>query len=352
MKINRKNLLTTINKVLPGIAVGNVTVDGADTIIFTNGHVYSYNSAISVDAKLPDDIDFKGVVKGQDFYNCIAKLPGDEIELEVTDSSWEITDGKIKISIILLPNDNLMERFEGLTPTDKWVDIDGAEFNKALKVCAISSNNSAFDGIYFSGTKAVSTNKWIINKYILTNEYPEFWISDKAVSQLVKWNNFIKVQYNKTWVQFQSTDDVVFSVRSKNVSEYPIAKILPLLENEVVAAKAFTVELKPQFYDAINRASEFSHTIDDHETVVVEFGKDVKIKGNRTSGNYEEIVNDMTVNIENPKLMNFDYNDFISSEKFFDTLKVVSDTPDFDVTLPVHCILESENAVKLFSSMV
>ena len=96
MKINRKNLLNTINKVLPGIAVGNVAIDGADTIVFTNGHVYSYNAAISVDAKLPDDIDFKGVVKGQDFYNCISKLPGDEIELEVTESSWEITDGKIK----------------------------------------------------------------------------------------------------------------------------------------------------------------------------------------------------------------------------------------------------------------
>ena len=279
-------------------------------------------------------------------------MPGDEIELEVTESSWEITDGKIKISIKLLPNDNLMERFEGLTPTDKWVDIDGAEFNKALKVCAIPSNNSAFDGIYFAGTKAVSTNKWIINKYILTKEYPEFWIGDKAVSQLVKWNNFTKVQFNKTWVQFQSSDDVVFSVRSKNISDFPVAKILPLLENEVSAAKAFTIELKPQFYDAINRASEFSHTIDDHETVVVEFGKEIKIKGNRTSGNYEEIVNDMSVDIENPKLMNFDYNDFISSEKFFDTLKVVSDTPDFDVTKPIHCILESENAVKLFSSMV
>lgn len=118
MKINRKELLGAINKVLPGIAVGNITVENADTIVFTNGHVYSYNSAISVDAKLPEGVDFKGVVKGQDFYNCINKLPGDEIELEVTESTWEITDDKIKISIKLLPDENLMERFESLTPTE------------------------------------------------------------------------------------------------------------------------------------------------------------------------------------------------------------------------------------------
>ncbi|MBR4396692.1 MAG: hypothetical protein IKS93_02435 [Methanobrevibacter sp.] len=351
MKVNRKNLLCAINKVLPGIAVGNVVIEGADTIVFSKGHIYSYNSAISVDVKLPDEMDIEGVVKGQDFYNCLSKLPGEEIEFKVTKSSWEITDGNIKISIKLLPEENLMERFAGLVPTDKWVDIDGEDFNKALKVCTIRNNNSAFGGIYFTGTKAISTNKWIINKAILKNEYPEFWIGDNAVSQLVKWTNFCKVQFNKSWVQFQSTDDVIFSVRSLNITDFPIAKVLPLLETEVAADKAFTLELKPQFYDAINRASEFSHTIDDHEAVVVEFGKEIKIKGSRTSGNYEEIVSDMTVEVPSPKEMNFDFNDFISSEKFFDTFKVVSDTVDFDTSKPIHCLLESETAVKLFSSM-
>lgn len=351
MKINRKDLLSTINKVLPGIAVGNVSVEDADKIVFTNGHVYSYNTAISVDAKLPEGVDIKGVVKGIDFYNCLSKLPGDEIELDVSKESWKITDGKIKIAIKLLPEENLMERFETLTPTDEWYDIDGEDFNMALKVCAISANNSKFKGIYFTGDKAVATNKWIITKCIMKNEYPDFWIDDKAVSQLVKWNNFVKVQYNKVWVQFLSTDDTVFSVRSMNITDYPLATILPILEDGIRAKKAFEIELKPQFYDAINRASEFSHTIDEHEAVVVEFGKEVKIKGSRTSGSYEETVNDMTVDIETPKEMNFDYNDFISSEKFFDVLKVVSDTPDFDTSNPVHCILESENAVKLFSSM-
>ena len=38
-------------------------------------------------------------------------------------------------------------------------------------------------------------------------------------------------------------------------------------------------------------------------------------------------------------------------EKFFDTFKVVSDTVDFDTSKPIHCLLESETAVKLFSSM-
>lgn len=353
MKINRKNLLSTINKVLPGIAVGNVVIEGADTIVFTKGHVYSYNSAISVDAKLPDGMDINGIVKGQDFYNCLSKLPGDEIEFNVSKESWEIEDGKIKINIKLLPEENMLERFASLTPTDKWVDIDGEDFNKALKVCTIRANSSAFGGIYFAGNKAVSTNKWVINKCVLKNDYPEFWIGDSAVAQLLKWNNFTKVQYNKSWVQFQSSDDAVFSVRSLDISGYPIAKVLPLLENEVAASKAVELKLEPQFYDAINRASEFSHSIDDHETVVVEFGKEIKVKGSRTSGNYEEAVVGMSLDSDETKEMNFDYNDFISSEKFFDTFKIVGNLfEELDVDKPVHCILESDCAVKLFSSMV
>lgn len=351
MKINRTSLLSSITKVLPGIATGNVSINGADTIVFYNGHIYSYNSEISVDVKLTDEINLEGIVKGQEFYNCLSKLPGAEIDIETSEAEWKIIDDKIKISIKLIDDDNILERFKSLTPADDWFDIDGEEFNKALKVCTIRNNNSSYGGIYFKDKIAFSTNKWVMNKYNLTKDYPEFRISDKAVSQLLKWNNFKKVQFNKSWVHFQSEDDAVFSVRSLDITDYPISKILPILESEASAAKAFTLELKPQFYDAINRASEFSSAIDDHETVVVEFGKEIKIKGNRSSGNYEEVVNDMTVDIPVAKEMNFDYGDFISSEKFFDVFKVVADSQDFDVSEPVRCILESENAVKLFSSM-
>lgn len=353
MKVNRKNLLGAINKVLPGIGVGNVMIESADTIVFSKGHIYSYNSAISVDVKLPDEMTIEGVVKGQEFYNCLSKLPGEEIEFKVTKTSWEITDGNIKISIKLLPEEGLMERFTSLAPTDKWVDIDGEDFNRALKVCTIRNNSSAFQGIYFSEDKAVSTNKWIINKYALKSKYPEFWIGDSAISQLVKWNNFTKVQFNKAWVQFQSDDDVVFSVRSLDVTGFPVAKVLSLMENEVSAAKAVEIKLEPQFYDAINRAAEFSHEMDEHEAIIIDFGKEIKVKGSRDSGNYEEVVNGMSIDSDEVKEMNFDYNDFISSEKFFDSFKIVGDVFELlNTKKPIHCILENDCAVKLFSSMV
>ena len=352
MKINRLNLLGQLNKVLPGIATGSVKMENADTIVFMNGHIYSYNTTISVDVKASDDITFNGVVKGQDFYNCLSKLPSDEIDVEITDKSWDITDKNIKVSINLLPTGNLMERFASLVPTENWIDIDGDDFIKALKVCTIKGNNTPYSGVYFEGTSAISTNRWIINKVALKNDYPKCWISDNAVSELLKWNNFTKIQFNKSWVQFKSTDDVIFSVRSLDTAKYPTDKFMPVFNDAVSKKCAFELELKPQFYDAISRAAEFSHTVDEHETITVVFGKEIKIKGSRISGDYEEIVPDMSVDLPSSKEMNFDFDDFISSEKFFDKFKVISDTNDFSTESSLQCILESNCATKLFSSMV
>ena len=199
---------------------------------------------------------------------------------------------------------------------------------------------------------AFSTNRWSINRMKLKNTYPKFWLSDKTVSELVKWNNFKKIQFNKNWLQFLSEDDVVFSVRTLDTAKYPISSLLPILENGLSNNVAFEIDLSSAFYEAVNRAIEFSHEIDQHETICVDFGKVLKVKGSRLSGNYEEVIPDISVDLENNKELNFDYSDFISSEKFFTKLKVISDTKDFDVAEPIHVILENDNAVKLFSSMV
>lgn len=354
MRINRLNLIGSLNKVLPGIATGTVKLEGADTIIFNDGHIYSYNSAISVDVKSPDDINLKGVIKGQDFYNCLNKLPSDEIDIEITESSWNITDNNIKVSIKLLPQNDLLKRFEGLKPTENWFDIDGNDFNNSLKVCTIKGNSSSFGGIYYEDGECWSTNKWCINKYILKNKYPKFWISDGAVTELLKWDNFTKVQFNKSWVQFLSDDGAVFSVRTLDIGKYPLSSIKPLLENECLKTSAIELHLIPSFYEAINRAAEFSHTIDERETICIEFNPDksVKVKGSRLSGDYEEVVPEMSVEVPSVKELNFDFNDFISSEKFFDKLKIISDDKDFNAEEPIHVILESDTAIKLFSSMI
>ena len=351
MKINKSNLLKSLTKVLPGIDTGNVRIEGADTIVFSNGHIYSYNSEISVDVEC-EGLELEGVVKGNDFYNCLSKLPGEEIDVEVTNKTWEIKDGAIKVSIKLLEQGNLLERFKSLTPTDDWVEIDGDDFNMALKTCMIQGNATNFGGVYFIKDTAISTNRCIINKYILKNEYPTFWISEKAVKEISKWNNFDKVQFNKAWVQFMSDDGVVFSVRGLNIENYPYKQVSEIISAQVTQNSAFTIELNSQFYEALGRASEFSHNVDEYFVVDVEFGKEVKVESSRDSGDYEEVITGLSVDLPETKKLSFDFKDFIASEKFFNTFKVLADSPDFPTNAPIHCMLENDCAIKIFSSVV
>ena len=131
MKIKKSELLKSLTKVLPGIETGNVSIEGADSIVFHKGHIYSYNSAISVDVDC-GDLNIEAIVKGQEFYNCIGKLPNEDIDINVTEKALEITDEKIKVQIKLLKQDDAFEKFKTLEPTDDWTDIDGDDFAKAL----------------------------------------------------------------------------------------------------------------------------------------------------------------------------------------------------------------------------
>ena len=353
MKINRLKLINDVSKALPGISTGNIALEGADSLVFLDNHIYSYNSVISVNIKESEERNLKGIVNAQDFYNCISKLPDDEIDVEVTDSTWEIVDGKIKVSMKLLTIENVLNRFKSLVTSDEgWLPIDGKNFHEILNVCFIKGDTSSINGIYFKGKEIVSTNKFVINKCEVNEDYPEMWLSPSSITELLKWDNFNSLKLEKQWVHFKSDEGAVFSVRTLALDNYPLSSVNMVLENVLTKKSPVAqIELTKDFYEAIKRASAFSGTMETHDVILVSFGPEVKIKGSRVSGNYEETVEGMTTSFETPIEMNFDLNEFISSEKFFSNLTIYSSSETIDTSEPVHIVLKNEDCVKLFSSI-
>ena len=351
MKLNRLKLINDVGKALPGIANGSVVLEGADSLAFLDGHIYSYNSAISVNVAESQNTGLKGIVKAQDFYNCITKLPGEEIDVTVNDSTWEIIDGKIKVEMKLLPSGDIFKRLESLKVDDlDWLAIDGKEFNDVLKVCLIK-DTSSLNGVYFKGKEAISTNRWIINKCTLKSEYPEFWLSINSISELLKWSNFEKVKFAKCWAHFMSSDNVVFSVRTLALEGYPLDKIKGVYDRIMEKNSLASITLNENFYKAVQRASAFSNVVEEHDVVSVSFGKEVLVKGSRVSGNFEEVVEGMTTTFATPVEMKFDLNEFLSSEKFFTELNILSDSNEIDTTKSVHLSLKNPFCTKVFSSI-
>lgn len=339
MKVNRLNLIQDMNKALPGIATGTVTIENADTVVFNNGHIYSYNASISVDVAEKEASGLKGVVKGIDFYNCLTKLPGDEIELEEGDGVWKITDGTIKVKINLLPEGKLFERFESLRPNENWIEIDSEDFQNGLKICNMPKNSSKFAGIYFKDNNFVSTDSYTINRYTSKNTYPEFWISNSAVAELLKWNDFVAVELNKMWLQLKSSNGTVFSVRTLDVSGFPLERVLGVLDGSLAIEPEYNSEFTDEFYTAIGRAAAFSSEDDGHEVVCFNIGKDGStVNSERVSGAYEEKI--LSIKSDVDIELKLDVAMILDCSTFFKKFKLVSRGQQKTL------ILETENAVK------
>lgn len=344
MKVNRLNLIQDMNKVLPGIATGNVVLENADTVVFNNGHIYSYNSAISVDVAETNPSGLKGVVKGIDFYNCLVKLPGDEVEFETVDDHWKITDGTIKVKVNLLPEGKLFERFESLKPNENWVEIDSENFSNGLKACNMPKNSSKFAGIYFKGNELISTDAYTINKYTAKNTYPEFWISNSAVAELLKWNNFTALELNKMWLQLKSSEGTVFSVRTLDISSFPVERIVGALDKSLAIEPEFTSEFTEEFYKAVDRAKAFSGEDEGHEVVLLNVGQDGStVSSERVSGAYEEKIE--SIKSETPIALKLDVQAILDCSSMFSKFKVITRGDSKNL------ILEAENTVKLVATI-
>lgn len=339
MKINRLSLIQDMNKVLPGIATGTITLENADTVIFNNGHIYSYNSAISVDVAEKESSGLKGVVKGIDFYNCLTKLPGEELELEEKEDTWNITDGTIKVKIKLLPEGKLFERFESLKPNNTWVDIDGENFIDGLKICNMPKNSSKFAGIFFKDNSFVSTDSYTINKFTAKNTYPTCWINNSAVAELLKWNSFVSIELNKMWLQLKSSDGTVFSVRTLDPAGFPIDRISSALNSSLEVTPLFNSEFTEEFYTAIGRAAAFSSEDEGHEVVCLNIRSDGStVTSERISGSYEEKI--LSIKSDTLIDLKLDVQMIQDCAAYFSKFKLVERGENRSL------ILETDNAVK------
>jgi len=344
MKINRLNLVQDMNKVLPGIATGTMTIENADTVVFNEGHLYSYNSSISVDVVESEPTGLKGVVKGIDFYNCLMKLPGDEIECEVTKDNWIFTDNSIKVKIKLLPEGKLFERFTSLKPTDNWIKIDGEDFSRSLRICNMPKNSSKFAGIYFKNHDVLSTDTFAINHVVSKNDYPEVFISNAVVAELLKWNNFTEIQYNKMWLQLKTTEGTVFSARTLDITKFPSKSILQSLDKRSEIKPDLVSEFSNDFFSAIDRAASFSSENDGHQVINFDIFADMSvITSERISGAYEEKI--LNIKSENPINLKLDVQLMQSCASYFRKFKIITNGESKNI------LLEADNAYKLVTTI-
>lgn len=291
-------LVEDLAKCMPGISTGQVTLEGADSFVFKDGYVHTYNSAISVSEKLSQNLP-DGVVNAVDLYSALLKFPEDDCELETvetkTGQGWLIKCGKIKLTVNLLKSDNIMERFTNITPDEKnWISLDGQEFQNLIKLCSIPSNKSKYSGIIFKDNSIISTDGWQVNVATSKTQFPYTWINNDAAKSIMSWNSFTGVQLNHTWLQFKTEDSIIFSVKVLFTESLPIDLILSSITKTESLENLGNGTFSTTFFDAVDRASNFSQKVEDYSTVDLIFDTEgITVKSHKSSGAYEEYVDDV-----------------------------------------------------------
>lgn len=291
MTIQKKQLLESLKKCMPGIETGNSVLQGADSFVFHNGKIFTYNDIISVSVPIEQtglvEETVEGAVKAKEFYSIIEKFPSDEIEFVVKEKGWLLKCGRAEAELNLQEFD-FESRLNDITPTEEWIEVKD-DFVQGIGVCQMTNNKTALSGIYINGKDIISTDGYQINNFKMKNEIPEFYISDKSSNELLKVPGIKFMQLQGSWVHFKSEDGTVFSVKTLQSSSFPYSKVKALVDSNDFTKMELHAKFPAEMFNAIERATSFGMEISERTAVKLELSENgIVVSSERTSGRYAE----------------------------------------------------------------
>jgi hypothetical protein len=288
MKIKRKELLEALKKCMPGIEAGNAILEGADTFVFSEGWIHSYNDSISISVPIDMEDVLEGAVRGKEFFNILSKLPENELKFHAGEKGWTIRSGAAKIQMSLMEN-LLNARIQGLhLGKAKWKDLPD-NFSEAMNCCKIACNRSPLSGIMVSENHMTSTDNIRLNWFEFDVEMDPFWISDKAAGELMKFPDIKRYAASDSWIHFQADNGACFSCKRLMEGKYPIITSKKIMESHKQLDEDLSNELPKGLFPAIERAATLSMDIGEHDAIRLTIYPDhLFCYSERSSGKYEE----------------------------------------------------------------
>lgn len=296
MVVQKKQLLDTLKSCMPGIENGSAVLQGADSFVFHDGKIFTYNDSISVTVPITSEglleEKIEGCVRAEEFFKIINKFPSDEIKFTVTeDGSWLLKCGKAKAEMTLL-NFDYASRIKNIAPKeDDWIKLS-EDFLLGLGTCKMSVNKTKLSGIYVEEQAIVSTDGNQMNYYSMKDlKLPKFWISDNSANELLKLKKLVAMQLQGTWAHFKTEDGTLFSIKTLLAENFPFQSIKSVIDNSDTSKSLLHAKFPKDLFSAIDRAVSFSMDISDCSAVrLVISNSKIDVSAERNAGKYSEKV--------------------------------------------------------------
>lgn len=267
MNCKRKDLLTAVERVMPGVGSEKALLEGVQTIVFTPSGLHTYNTRICVTCPFSTE-DIVGSVSGDKLYKLLKKGKSEDLTLVMTEDGLEITGEKTTATLTFFTAEIVQKKIaaiHSLIPAEKLP----RDFKKALSRCGIKGNASKWSGVYIKESMAYGTNQVVSNFFDLSKPIGEFWISQKNVETILKIKTVLKT-YDITgkkkagWFHLLDENGTIFSFILQDTSLYKSALgFLVSQEGEEDNENHFNVKIPDDFITAVDECSVLSSKSDD-----------------------------------------------------------------------------------------
>jgi len=284
----RADLIKALKLVMPGAGKGETLLSGADSFVFSPGHVQTYNDNLSVSFPIATGIE--GAVKAGELVRVLEKMSGIEVTLERDqDSALLITDGATDLSLKLL-DINLADLIQALNLENlRWKKLP-TDFLEAMELClpCASSNpaQTVIRGIRVEGISVFSTDNFRASWYLLSATMDDFTIPKDSVADLLKIPDLTKYSVTSSWVHFTNDNGVIFSSRTLG-GAYPSDTIRNLFPPEEEGELFTLPEALKSSMDRTQLVTYLRETGLDYVTISKE-GNHLIVKGERDFGSIKD----------------------------------------------------------------
>ena len=262
--MKRLELLEALKNVMPGVEEKSTLMLGADSFMFEDKWIKTFNNEIS--ASYPFDSGIKCLVKAKEFFKILSLIESDEVKMVMLDDSkLQLSGGNTILKMSSIDSSHILELVDNLSlDSIKWNKLP-ADFVKALNIISgFACVNKAYPsicGVSMARDGLVASDRIRGGFYSLEfrSLKNETILPIGAVFELIKLDDLEEFSIGDSWIHFKTKRGLQFSTRKFDL-EFPREQIKNFLKFEDVDQTKYS--FPEGLAKSIGVASVMSHLTD------------------------------------------------------------------------------------------
>jgi len=258
--MNRAELMGVLKKVMSGVEDKNTLLEGANSFMFDDEWIKTFNDEISV--SYPFKSGIKCLVKAQEFFRVLSRINSDEIKMILLDDGKvQMSGGKTVLKMVSSDSSSILSLVDNLALGDvKWHKLP-KDFVSALSIVSgFATTNTAMTplcGVSIARDGLAASDRMKAGFYPLEfrSLKGDLVLPIGSVKELIKFVDLEEFSVGESWVHFKAKSGLQFSVRKLN-ADFPRDAIKNFLNFDETDEKQYV--FPSGLLESIERASVMS----------------------------------------------------------------------------------------------